>query len=251
MKTIAGKIAGVGLAIAIGLPLAAQVPAQPDTISHQQAEDIINELRQIRQLLEKQQGPANEPAKDPTARAKLSLLDAPMLGNKDAPFTLVEFTDFQCPFCQRFHTAVFPEFKKMYIDTGQVRFFSRDYPLSDMHADAMRAAQAGRCATDQGQYWALRDVMAANPGKLDLASLVKDAGDLKLDVAVFRTCLETEKHKDGVQTDIMEALKVGLNATPTFYLGKSTASGVDGEKIEGAEPIEFFEMKLNELMAGK
>ncbi len=249
MKSISRTIAGAGLALALALPLAAQVPT--DTISRQQADEIINELRQIRQLLEKQQAGANEGAKDQPVHAKLNLLDAPMLGNKDAPLTIVEFTDFQCPFCQRFHTAVFPELKKKYIDTGKVRFFSRDYPLSDMHADAMRAAEAGRCATDQGQYWAMRDVMAANPGKLDLASLLKTAGDLKLDAAAFRACVESEKHKDDVQTDIMEALKAGTNATPTFFVGKSTASGVDGEKVEGAQPIEFFELKLNELLAAK
>ena len=79
----------------------------------------------------------------------------------------MEFTDYQCPYCQRFHVASFPELKRAYIDTGKVRFFSKDLPL-DMHANAMRAAQAGRCAGEQGKFWELRDVMGMNPDKLDI-----------------------------------------------------------------------------------
>ena len=78
--------------------------------------------------------------------------------------TIVEYTDYQCPFCQRFHVAAFPELKRNYIDTGKVRFFSKDLPL-DFHANAMRAAQAGRCAGEQGKFWELRDVMGAEPGQ--------------------------------------------------------------------------------------
>ena len=122
-----------------------------------------------------------------------------MLGNKDAPVTMVEFTDYQCPFCQQFHAETFAELKKNYIDTGKVRFFSRDLPL-DFHPNAMRAAQAGRCAAEQGKFWKMRDLMAANPDKLDLESLVETAGSLKLDVTAFRACVESEKDKNAVQT---------------------------------------------------
>ena len=94
--------------------------------------------------------------------------------------TMVEFTDYQCPFCQRFHVTTFGELKKNYIDTGKVRFYSRDLPL-DFHPNAMRAAQAARCAIEQGKYWQIRDVMGANPDKLDLEHLVGFASDLKMD----------------------------------------------------------------------
>ena len=97
-----------------------------------------------------------------------------MLGDKNAPLTVVEFTDYQCPFCQRFHVTSYPDLKKNYIDTGKVRFYSRDLPL-DFHANAMRAAQAARCANDQGQYWKMREIMSANPDKLDLAQPAVDS----------------------------------------------------------------------------
>ena len=134
-----------------------------ETITRQQADDILNELRQIRQLLERQGATAAEEPPAPIT-AKLNLAGMNMLGSKNAPLTMVEFTDYQCPFCQRFHTTVFNDLKKNYVDTGKLRFYSRDLPL-DFHSNALRAAQAARCAADQGQFWTLRDLMGANPGQ--------------------------------------------------------------------------------------
>ncbi len=118
--------------------------------------------------------PAPQTEPDPAKRAKLNLDGFQMLGSKNAPLTIVEFTDYQCPFCQRFHVTTFPDLKKNYIDTGKVRFYSRDLPL-DFHANAMQAAEAARCAIEQGKFWELRDVMGANPDKLDLDHLAADS----------------------------------------------------------------------------
>jgi protein-disulfide isomerase len=158
---------------------------------------------------------------------------------------MVEFTDYQCPYCQRFHMTVFNEIKKEYIDTGKVRFYSRDLPLDSLHPNAIRAAQAARCANDQGQYWKMRDLMGANPDKLDLASLVATAGSLQMDANVFRTCVESQKYKAAVQADLMEAVKIGADATPTFVIGKSTPEGVDGELLVGLQPFSEFVKALS------
>jgi protein-disulfide isomerase len=214
-------------------------------ITKKQADEILDELRQIRQLLERQAKPQAPQPEQPT-HAKVDLTGFSMLGAKDAPVTLVEFTDYQCPFCQRFHVTTFPELKKLYIDTGKVRFFSRDMPL-DFHPNALRAAQAARCANDQGQFWTLRDRMGANPDKLDMPNLLTFAGDLKLDVNVFKSCIESEKYKNAVQSDVMEAMKIGASGTPTFVIGKSTQSGVEGELIVGALPFGVFDQKIKDL----
>jgi protein-disulfide isomerase len=229
------------------LPLLLILPlgAQEQGISRQQAEEILNELRQIRQLLEKQAKPA-APQPEQITRAKLNLDGFAMLGSKDAPLTMVEFTDYQCPFCQRFHVATFGELKKNYIDTGKVRFYSRDLPL-DFHPNALRAAQAARCSAEQGQFWSLRNVMGANPDKLDLEHILGFATDLKMDATKLRTCVESEKYKDSVQTDVMEGMKIGATGTPTFVIGKSTPEGVDGEVMIGALPYQMFDAKLKEL----
>ncbi len=252
MKMCFPYACGAILPLALLLPLAAQQPN--DGISRTQADEIINELRQMKLLLQQQaallqqlatrgQAPAVEA---PPARAKMNLDGFQMLGVKTAPLTVVEFTDYQCPFCQSFHVATFGELKKTYIDTGKLRFFSRDMPL-DFHPNALRAAQAARCAIEQGKYWQLRDVMGANPDKLDLDHLAGFAADLKMDVNAFRACVTSEKYKSAVQVDVAEAGKVGVGGTPTFVVGKSTPEGVDGEVMVGAMPFSMFDEKLKAL----
>jgi protein-disulfide isomerase len=239
-------------ALVLLLPLAAQSgkkDAKKDAgITREQADQILDELRQIRQLLEQQAAKNGPPA---PGRAKLDLVGFQMLGSKDAPVTMVEFTDYQCPFCQRFHQTVFTELKKNYIDTGKVRFYSRDLPLDSLHPNAIRAAQAARCAADQGQYWALRDIMGSNPDKLDLDNLVADATRLKMDAGAFRACLDTQKYKEAVQTDILEAMKIGAEATPTFVIGKSTPQGVDGELAVGLQPYTEFVKAISKAEEAK
>lgn len=242
-------------ALALPFALAAQVrnaqpppPAPEPGITRQQADQILTELRQIRQLLERQaQAQAKAPAGP--AHAKINLEGAEMLGSKAAPLTIVEFTDYQCPFCQRFHLNVFGDLKKEYIDTGKVRFYSRDLPLDSIHPNAHRAAEAARCAADQHQFWTLRDTMGAHPDKLDLDSLVADANSLKMDVPQFRTCVESHKYKEAIDGDLLEAMRIGADGTPAFVIGKSTAEGVDGELMVGAQPLIEFERRLKVLEA--
>ena len=238
------RLTVAALPLALLLPATAQKNSKEQGITREQADQILDELRQIRQLLQQQNKPQTPPG--PT-KAALNLQGGEMLGSKSAPITMVEFTDYQCPFCQRFHTTVFSELKKNYIDTGKVRFYSRDLPLDSMHPNAMRAAQAARCASEQGQYWTLRDIMGANPSKLDLDSLVSDAAGLKMDTGKFKSCVESEKYKQAVQTDVLDAMKIGADGTPTFVIGKSTADGVDGEVMVGAMPYEVFDRKLKSL----
>jgi protein-disulfide isomerase len=240
------------LPLAVLLPLGAQQNAaqqnaapQSEGITRQQAEEIINELRAIRQLLTQQQAKAPAALEQPQ-RVKLNLDGFQMLGSKSAPLTVVEFTDYQCPFCQRFHVTTFPELKKNYIDTGKVRFYSRDLPL-DFHANAMRAAQSARCAAEQGKFWQLRDVMAANPEKLDPDHVVGFAADLKLDIPSFKACVDSNKYRESVQSDVMEAMKIGASGTPAFVVGTSTADGIDGEMMVGALPYQVFDEKLKSI----
>ena len=258
MKTLLRHTLLAALPLALLPPASAQVAqsqvgANQDTgISRQQADQILNELRQIRQLLEKQDRGAAPQAQPPpkATRATLNMAGVAMLGSKDAPLTIVEYTDYQCPFCQRFHVTAFNEIKKNYIDPGKVRFYSRDLPL-DFHPNAMRAAMAARCAADQGQFWKLRDIMGANPDKLDMDHIAGFAADLKMDMKTFRACVDSEKYKNAIQTDVLEAMKVGANGTPTFVIGRSTADGVEGEVMEGAMPFPMFEQKLKEAQEGK
>ena len=129
----------------------ARWPADQSGITRQQGDEILKELRQIRQLLEKQQAkPRAAAGRGADARQDHRPDGVSMLGSKDAPLTIVEYTDYQCPFCQRFHVTAFTELKKTYIDTGKVRFFSQDMPL-DFHPNAMRAAHGRALRRRAGQ----------------------------------------------------------------------------------------------------
>jgi len=161
----------------------------------------------------------------------------------DAPITMVEFTDYQCPFCRQFHQTALNEIKKNYIDTGKVRFYSKDLPL-DFHANALNAAEAARCAGEKDQFWKLREVMSNNADRLEISNILAWARDLGLDTSALQDCIESGKYKSAVQADAQEALRIGANGTPAFVIGKSTPDGVDGEVMVGAMPYAMFEQKL-------
>jgi protein-disulfide isomerase len=223
-----------------------------DSVSCKQTDEILAELRQLRALLETRlntQLPLPGVLITPptqSQKAKIDVGNSPFLGVKDAPLTIVEFTDFQCPYCRRFFEETFPDLKKNYIDSGKVRFYSMDLPL-EIHRNALLAAQAGRCAGDQGQFWAIHHRMQGNPERLELTNLVGYAQEFGLDVAAFRQCLESGKYRDEIQEAARDATIKGARGTPAFVIGKSTPTGVDGEWVMGAEPYALFDQRLREL----
>ena len=157
-------------------------------MSKELGEAILEELRQIRALLQQQQQP---PAPAPET-AKVSGAGF-SIGKDDAPLTLVEFTDYQCPFCRKFHATVFERLKKEYIDTGKLRFVSRDLPL-DFHSNAMAAANASRCAGDQNKFWEMRETLMAHADKLEPESINDYAKSTGLNMDQFRSCIDSGKY---------------------------------------------------------
>lgn len=226
----------------------------PEGMTKDQADAILGELRQIRQLLEKQQaltaraeaghnvGPA-QPGK-----VQMNVESAwHSVGSADAPVTIVEFADLQCPFCKRFHTDVYAELKKTYIDSGKVRFVSRDLPL-DFHPFALRAAEAARCAGDQGKYWEVREALFANASPLDERAIQKSAEDLSLDMNTFGACLDSQKYKADIQKDAQEAATLQINGTPTFVVARTAGDRLEGERIVGARPFVAFQSAIEGLL---
>ncbi len=164
--------------------------------------------------------------------------------------TIVEFSDFQCPFCQDFFNKAYKEIKSKYIDTNKVKFIYRHYPLSSLHPDAQKAAEAGECANRQGRFFDYHDLLftrmvpisQANPkgAGLDVASLKRYAVELGLDSARFNTCLDNGETKEVVAKDMEVATKAGVTGTPTFF--------IDGVKIVGSQPMSNFEQVIEEAL---
>jgi len=240
------KYAILPLLLGLVLPLSAgdKKNDKQSGITREQADEILNELRQIRRLLEKDAHTAE--IADPAGGVRMNLEGGPWLGNKDAPLTIVEFTDYQCSYCRSFHMATFGELKKKFIDTGKLRFASRDLPL-EFHSNAEKAAEAARCAGDQGQFWQLRDRLISNASKLSPADITGYAKAVKLDMLQFQSCMDSGKYSETVKKDVATAESFGVSGTPSFLVGKSTREGVSGVIMVGALPIDAFEAKLKEL----
>jgi protein-disulfide isomerase len=232
-----------------------EVVTKSDSITKEQADAIVGELKQILQLLEKQQvqlakamalQPAGAPA--PQDRVQMSVSNGwYAVGRADAPVTLVEFADFQCPYCKKFHTDAYAELKKSYIDTGKVRFVSRDLPL-EFHPFALKAAEAARCASDQDKFWELRDALYVNPAPPSADIIKKAVENLSLDAKAFQSCLDSDKYKADVQKDASEAAALQISGTPTFVLAKSSKDKLDGVRIVGAQPFGSFQSAIDALL---
>jgi protein-disulfide isomerase len=231
-----------------------EAAAKSDAITKEQADAIVAELKQIRQLLERQQAqlaravPPTPAAPAPPEKVQMNVGNGwYSIGRADAPVTLVEFADFQCPFCKRFHTDAYAELKKNYIDTGKVRFVSRDLPL-EFHPFALKAAEAVRCAGDQQKYWELRDALYTNAAPPNDEVINKAAETLSLDKGEFQACLSSEKHKAEVQKDASEAATLQISGTPTFVLAKSSKDKLDGIRIVGAQPFVAFQAAIESFL---
>jgi protein-disulfide isomerase len=162
----------------------------------------------------------------------------PVLGSTAAPVTIVEFSDFQCPFCQ----SVAPTLKRVRETYGdKVRIVWKDYPLTQIHPQAFKAGEAAHCAGEQGKYWEYHDRLFANQQALQADSLKKYAADLGLDTAKFNACVDTSKYGDRVREGVAQGSRLGVNSTPTVY--------INGRMLSGAQPYEAFVAIIDEELS--
>ncbi len=164
----------------------------------------------------------------------------PSLGPADAPITIVEFSDFQCPFCRRFHDETYQALLDAY--PGQIRFVYRNLPLTSIHPNAMDAAVASLCANDQNAYWDYHGKLFSSE-TLGRDTYVQYATDLGLDVESFTACLDSGKHDDFIAQDMDFSLNLGVQSTPTFF--------VNGLAIVGAQPLSAFQQIIDLELAGE
>jgi protein-disulfide isomerase len=171
--------------------------------------------------------------------------DDPVRGSIDAPITIIEFSDFQCPFCARFHTQTLPLLLENYIDTGMVKLVYRDFPIQNIHPNAIPAAVAAECANEQGKFWQYHDMLFENQDKWNKleskeAVLVfgQYASDMRLDQEQFDTCLRTGKYIDEIRNDLDDGREYGVTGTPGFFVGNDELGFVE---LKGAKPFESFQ----------
>jgi protein-disulfide isomerase len=197
---------------------------------------LSNELNIVKaQLLEVGSVPAFDrpdaeaPAPRKIDMAKVLQDNDPVRGPKSAKVTIVEFSDYECPFCGRFYKDTLPDLIKEYGD--DVKFIFKDFPLP-FHNNAPKAHEAAHCAGEQGKYWDLHALMFDNQRQLGLEQLRGHAQKIKLDMAKFNTCLDSGRFTDKVKKDTATGRDVGVTGTPTFF--------INGQRLVGAQPLEAF-----------
>ena len=174
----------------------------------------------------------------------VSVDDDSFLGKKSAPVVVVEFSDFQCPFCRSFWRDTLPLIKSEYIDTGKVRFVYRDFPLG-FHPGAIPAAQATECAEDQGKFWEMHDKIFIEQDKqgsgtvqFGVDDLKRWAGEMGLNAGEFNSCLDSGKYAEEVSNDLKDGQAAGVSGTPSFF--------INGKLVVGAQPFSAFKAIIDE-----
>ncbi len=219
-------------------------------ITQEQGKAILEELRAIKKELReiKKNGLVSkaEPKGRPTTAQNVATLGSPILGDLKAPVTLIEFTDYECPFCKKFYKNALPKLKKEYIDTGKLRLVVRDFPLP-FHKNARPAANAAHCAGEQDKFWPMHDALYEG-NKMSAEDIKNHATKIGLKLEPFQNCLKAQRYKKYINNDMKEAQMAGVRGTPAFILGKTTDNLVSGEFISGTRGFKFFKSRIDKLL---
>ena len=184
------------------------------------------------------------PTKQVIEPVRISIDNDPIIGNPDAPITIVEFSDFQCPFCARFHTQTLPLILEEYIEQGKVKLVFRDFPIQSIHPNALPASVAAECANDQNKFREMHDMLFEKQNdwnKLEtvdaLSMFSQYASGMQLDEELFDSCLTSGKHISEIKKDLDDGRDYGVSGTPGFFVGNDQIGFVE---LKGAQPFESF-----------
>lgn len=210
--------------------------------------DFKREMGTLKNLI-RQSGKQARPSRAarPTT-GKTSINGDPIMGNADAPLVLVEFSDYECPFCGRFFRNTMSDIKKNFVDTGKIRYVFKDFPLA-FHKKAPKAAEAAHCAGEEGKFWQMHDLIFENQKQLDIPSLISRADKLGLNADNFKRCLDDGRYAEGIKKDIEAGKSSSVTGTPSFLLGPVNDKGeVEGSILRGAQPYESFKAAIDAML---
>jgi len=243
-STFNGLIIGLIVAVGVAAFIAGTYTSNLNSnqISEEDLEDAISKLEL--KLLQNQL-----PTEQSKLVMKISADNDPVIGNLDAPITIIEFSDFQCPFCARFFTQTLPLIYEEYIDQGKVKLVFRDYPIQSIHPNAVPASVASECANEQGKFKEMHDILFGNQNEwskqetVDALSLFSQyATEIQLEQETFDSCLTSGKYIDEIQKDLVDGQNYGVSGTPGFFVGNDQIGYV---QIKGAQPFDIFKKVID------
>ncbi|MCC4118008.1 DsbA family protein [Aromatoleum toluclasticum] len=251
--TLCAAITGLSLA-GLSAPAVAQKAGEMEKLRRdvdavRQSQDALRkDLDEIKKQLQARMPPPPPPLVQ-SIDAVVAIGDAPLKGVRDAQLTVMEFSDYQCPFCKRHADNSLPQIDKDFIATGKVRYVFRDFPLESIHPQALKAAEAAHCAGDQGRYWEMHDRLFANQQALAVERLVDHATALDMNAGSFKQCLDSGKYVERIRGDIAEGRKLSVTGTPTLLLGMSVDGNMKNVRImRGAQAYALLKQELDKLL---
>lgn len=212
---------------------------------------LLAEINKLAEQKAQSPIPTQQPTQSPAPQIFNIKFDAddPVMGDSDAPLTIIEFSDFQCPFCSRFYQNTLPLIEKNYIDTGKAKLVYMDLPLDNLHKNARLSHIAAECADDQGEFWQYHDMLFDTqaewqnmPSEAHLTFLRQQAFDMGLEIEKYDLCLDSPEIKNEIEQDVLEASRNGATGTPTFFIGTEKDGYV---KLVGAQPYSTFQATLD------
>jgi protein-disulfide isomerase len=233
------KVITIGLMIAIGIAafFAGMYFTNLDNISQEELEEAIAEVEL--KMLEKQLR-----SEQPNIPLKISADNDPIIGNPNAPVTIIEFSDFQCPFCARFHIQTLPAIIEEYINEDKVKLVFRDFPIQSIHPNALPASVAAECANEQGKFKEMHNILFEKQNEwskqnIDNAIILFNqyALEIQLEEEKFDSCLRNGKYIEEIQKDLSDGRAYGISGTPGFFIGNDEIGFVE---LKGAQPFESF-----------
>lgn len=208
---------------------------------------LQQDMEEIKGLLNSRQVPPPAPAVPETVRVG----DDPFLGSPTSRVVLINYSDYQCPFCVRFAVETLPQIMREYVATGRIRYVFHDHPLLSLHPLALKAAQSVRCAGDQGRFWEMHDLLYKDQGSLSLVKFKSHAMQLGLNIDQFSRCLDNGKFDMSIQKASDEAMSAGFQATPSFVVGLINPLNPKDPNVKviqtlvGAQPFSQFKVVLD------
>jgi protein-disulfide isomerase len=214
------------------------------------------DLQAIKSLLQGLAQPRGQAEpQDSFVNKSIVLTNEPTKGNAAAKVTLVEVSDYHCPFCRRQTLQTMPQVMADYVNTGKVRYVFVDYPIAQLHPDAFKSHEAAACAGDQGKYWQMHDLLFTNAPSRDASQLAANAGTLGVDAKKFEACLNGGNggtHAPAIRESIVRMQQLGVGGTPLVLIGLTPAPGSPMKVISsvyGAQPYPAFKSALDTVLA--
>jgi len=245
-----GLIAVVAVAAFIGGYSIGTFDDSDSGISPEELKDILSEI----EIKTTAPQPIQQPSQPGVPQIfRVSLDDDPFKGNANAQVTVIEFSDFQCPFCFRFFEQTLPQIEKNYIETGKIKFVYRDLPLDNLHPNARPVHIAAECADEQGKFWEYHDILFEKQSEwqrlaaADLQiTMAEYANDLGLEKASFESCMQSDEIADEVNKDYLDGTSYGATGTPTFFIGNEKDGFI---KLVGAQPYSAFQAEIDKQLS--